>query len=177
MTGFEPPVLEYPHSMGCSVTGGFVYRGNGVPALTDRYLYADFCQGNVWGLDVNRPTVPPRYMLSTLTGATPFDSIASFAQDPQGTVYLLSLGGYGTPGRIFRLESAPLMTPSRLLSLTGCTDPVQIQKPAKGAFPYTVNSPLYTDASICKERYLFLPKTARFSSEVMDVWRCRRGPY
>lgn len=161
MTGFEPPVLEYPHSMGCSVTGGFVYRGNGVPALTDRYLYADFCQGNVWGLDVNRPTVPPRYMLSTLTGATPFDSIASFAQDLQGTVYLLSLGGYGTPGRIFRLESAPLMTPSRLLSLTGCTDPVQIQKPAKGAFPYTVNSPLYTDASICKERYLFLPKNGQ----------------
>lgn len=158
MTGFEPPVAEYPHSAGCSVTGGLVYRGSEVPALTDRFLYADFCQGNVWGVDVNHMGAAPRYMLSTLASETPFDSVSSFAQDLRGTVYLLSLGGWGTPGRIFRLESAPFTPPSRFLSLTGCVDPTNPQKAAPGAFPYTVNSPLYTDASVCKERYLYLPK-------------------
>lgn len=158
MTGFEPPVAEYPHSSGCSVTGGLVYRGSAIGALTDRFLYADFCQGNVWGIDVNRPAVAPRYLLSTLVGEAPFDSISSFAQDQQGHVYLLSLGGWGIPGRIFRLETTPFVPPSRFLSLTGCVDSAQPQKPAKGAFPYSVNAPLYTDASVCKERYMFLPK-------------------
>ncbi len=158
MTGFEPPIAEYPHSSGCSVTGGLVYRGTQIPALANRYLYADFCQGSVWGIDLSAPATTPRFLLSTLAGETPFDAISSFAQDAQGAVYLLSLGGFGTPGRIFRLESAAMNTPSRLLSLTGCTDPQNPHKPAPGAFPYSVNSPLYTDASVCKERYLFLPK-------------------
>lgn len=157
MVGFEPPVAEYKHSSGCSVTGGLVYRGTDIPALGSRFLYADFCQGSVWGVDVNQPSTPPRFLLSTLMGATPFDSVSSFAQDQQGTVYLLSLGGWGTPGRIFRLESAPAVGPSRLLSLTGCVDSQNPQKPAKGAFPYSVNAPLYTDGSVCKERYLYLP--------------------
>jgi glucose/arabinose dehydrogenase len=44
------PVASYSHELGCSVTGGLVYRGRGVPALAERYVYGDFCTGNLWSL-------------------------------------------------------------------------------------------------------------------------------
>ena len=47
------PVVTYPHSEGCSVVGGFVYRGTRLTHLAGRYLYGDFCTGALWSL---RPT-------------------------------------------------------------------------------------------------------------------------
>ena len=44
------PILEYSHGGGrCSVTGGFVYRGPSIPDLYGRYVYGDFCSGEIWG--------------------------------------------------------------------------------------------------------------------------------
>jgi glucose/arabinose dehydrogenase len=45
MTGLTLPVLDYGHDQGCSVIGGYVYRGNAIPALRGTYFYADFCSG------------------------------------------------------------------------------------------------------------------------------------
>jgi glucose/arabinose dehydrogenase len=47
---YVPPVTEYSHAVGCSVTGGYVYRGAEFPALSRVYLFGDFCSGIVWGL-------------------------------------------------------------------------------------------------------------------------------
>jgi len=44
------PATEYGHGDGCSITAGFVYRGQGVPRLAGRYLYGDWCSGNLWSL-------------------------------------------------------------------------------------------------------------------------------
>ncbi len=48
--GFIPPIAEYGHDQGCSVSGGFVYRGDKVPGLCGVYLYGDFCSGLIFGI-------------------------------------------------------------------------------------------------------------------------------
>ena len=46
----SPPLATYSHELGCSVTGGVVYRGAELPWLVGAYLFADFCTGRVWAL-------------------------------------------------------------------------------------------------------------------------------
>ncbi len=53
-----PPVATYRRDEGCSVSGGFVYRGEGVPALYGSYIYGDFCSGRIWALPVDLGSGP-----------------------------------------------------------------------------------------------------------------------
>ena len=85
--GLTDPVAEYSHAEGgCSVTGGYVYRGS-MPEWNGIYLYGDYCTGFVWGL------------INSLNGRQTrllFDAdvrITSFGQDENGEVYLLADGG------------------------------------------------------------------------------------
>lgn len=50
--GATPPIYEYSHDEGCSVTGGEVYRGAAIPGLAGWYVFADYCQGTIWALSV-----------------------------------------------------------------------------------------------------------------------------
>jgi glucose/arabinose dehydrogenase len=87
------PVAEYSHDAGCSVTGGYVYRGEAVPAARGRYFYGDFCSGTVWSIDVRDGEASrPRREPFTV------DSLASFGEDAGGELYLVSLDG-----AVFRL--------------------------------------------------------------------------
>lgn len=79
-----PPVWEYDHGTGKSITGGFVYRGKQVPALEGKYLYADFVTGKLWALDydvkagkVNKNWEIPSDKLPVLT----------FGEDQEGEIY------------------------------------------------------------------------------------------
>ncbi len=49
-TGLTLPVSEYPHHLGCSVSGGHVYRGTAFERMLGMYFYGDYCQGRIWGL-------------------------------------------------------------------------------------------------------------------------------
>ncbi len=44
-SAYVEPVLAYPHAEGCSITGGYVYRGGAIPELTGHYVYGDYCRG------------------------------------------------------------------------------------------------------------------------------------
>jgi glucose/arabinose dehydrogenase len=93
-TGLIDPVAEYAHSQGCSVTGGYVYRGAAVPDLQGVYLYGDFCSGRIWGLPFGSAgTSPPRVLLDSDM------AISSFGEGLDGEVYTLDHRG----GALFRL--------------------------------------------------------------------------
>ena len=82
------PVAEYDHSQGCSVTGGYVYRGDVFPDLSGVYLYADFCSGLVWGL---RQEADGGWSQAELLASG--YRISSFGQDEAGEIYLVDHGG------------------------------------------------------------------------------------
>lgn len=91
--GMVMPVAEYSHDLGCSVTGGYVYRGKAMSWLRGDYLYGDFCSGRVWAVRAGVAGAQPRMLL--LSGKR----ISSFAEDRNGELYLLDFA----VGRIFRL--------------------------------------------------------------------------
>ena len=83
---FTAPIVEYSHDMGCSVTGGYVYRGE----MTDWngiYLYGDYCTGTVWGLIKSDEGWQNRILFGAV------GNITSFGQDAKGEVYILTDSG------------------------------------------------------------------------------------
>ena len=82
------PIAAYSHSRGCSITGGYVYRGKAVPAARGRYFYGDYCEGTIWSL---------RAVKGKLKGIRrePFSvsALASFGEDAAGELYAVSLDG------------------------------------------------------------------------------------
>jgi glucose/arabinose dehydrogenase len=78
------PVAQYSHSSGCSVTGGYVYRGSAVPAAKGRYFYGDYCSGILWSFA--RGSAP-----TTLPQKIP--NLSSFGEDANGELYAVSTDG------------------------------------------------------------------------------------
>ncbi len=137
--GAIDPVFDYPHSAstcgdpspsisGCSVTGGYVYRGP-VTSLQGLYFFGDFCTADLWSLrfDGSGPgefdgtnftefkvwNDDPEFVLPE---GTSIDSLSGFGEDADGNLYILDLGG-----EIFRIQAAP--EPSALLcmlTVVGC---------------------------------------------------------
>jgi Glucose / Sorbosone dehydrogenase len=95
--GALAPVHEYEHGdLGCSVTGGEVYRGTAVPALQGAYLFADYCVPGIRAIPAAAGPWDDAVALSD-TGA----SISGFGRGPDGEVYVLSLDG-----PVYRIDPA-----------------------------------------------------------------------
>jgi glucose/arabinose dehydrogenase len=86
-TGLTLPVTEYSHDTGgCTVIGGYVYRGTAQPALTGGYLFADYCSGTIWAIspsgdEIREPTVVGQSGVS----------ISSFGEDEAGELYVTDI--------------------------------------------------------------------------------------
>ncbi|MFD6310807.1 PQQ-dependent sugar dehydrogenase [Streptomyces nigra] len=84
-----PPVHEYDRSnFGCSVTGGYVYRGKAIPALRGQYVFSDYCDGTIRSLQMRNGKVTAVNDLGGNGG-----EIISFAQDRNGELYVFTIGG------------------------------------------------------------------------------------
>ncbi len=96
---YAAPVAEYNHgvgdSIGCSVTGGYVYRGPGNPAMQGIYFYADYCTGRIWGLKNDGASWQTQQL------AQPPINPSSFGEDQVGNLYVADL----TSGIIYLISS------------------------------------------------------------------------
>jgi glucose/arabinose dehydrogenase len=92
-SGLTMPVAEYSHDNGCSVTGGYVYRGS-MPEWQGIYLYGDFCTGTVWGLIPVAGAWQNQVLFETGL------RISTFGEDESGEVFLADLSG----GTVYRLQ-------------------------------------------------------------------------
>jgi glucose/arabinose dehydrogenase len=93
---YVAPIHEYSHASGaCSVTGGYVYRGDDAPGAVGRYFFGDYCSGEVWSLRVSGGK-------ATSVRAEPFNvpGLSSFAEDASGELYLMSVSN----GVLYRLQ-------------------------------------------------------------------------
>src|SRR5688572_9126961 len=97
---YEQPVAEYGRGGGCSVTGGYVYRGPTYPTLQGLYFFGDFCTGKIWSLDPQ--DVGAWRMTEQLQQPL---QISSFGEDEAGEVYVVTFTGDGNAHRIYRITA------------------------------------------------------------------------
>jgi len=147
----SPPVFQYERNKGFSVTGGFVYRGQDVPALEGAYVYGDYGTGTIWALRRDESgAVVSNEDLAIIP------EVASFGEDARGELYAVSLRGdihrfvSGTADR----DDFP-----QTLSQTELFDDVAALKPNAALRPYTPNVTFWSDGAT-KKRWLVLPEGA-----------------
>jgi glucose/arabinose dehydrogenase len=94
-SGLELPLVSYSHDDGCSITGGFVYRGAAIPELQGHYLYSDYCAGFVRSFRLEDGVAVDQYEWPTLD---PGAGVPGFGRDAAGELYIL-----GTNGVVYRI--------------------------------------------------------------------------
>jgi uncharacterized protein (TIGR03437 family) len=100
--GLTLPVWEYTQSDGCSIIGGFVYRGSASATTRGTYIYGDYCSGKIWGLRRNGNTWANNLLLNSKL------TITTFGEDETGEIYVADAGR----GEILRLVFPPSSPPS-----------------------------------------------------------------
>lgn len=92
-----PPVHEYDRTgLGCSVTGGYVYRGEAIPELKGQYVFSDYCDGTIRALQMENGKVTGASDLGVNGG-----EVISFVQGGKGELYVLDIGG-----SVYRIDAA-----------------------------------------------------------------------
>ncbi len=89
---WDEPILVYDHDLGCSVTGGYVYRGSAIPWLRGAYIYGDFCTSRVWMIKPGQAGGfdPPALLVGV---SQQVGHISSFGQDGHGEIYVVGFDG------------------------------------------------------------------------------------
>ena len=120
---FIDPIAEYDHSLRrCSITGGYVYRGTGIPTLNGTYLFGDLCTGTIWSLRaVSGETAEMDVAIDSGL------SIVSFGQSTDGEIYVVDFRGTlhqiveDPPGLALQpvFTDIPLASPVHMLQAPG----------------------------------------------------------
>ncbi len=150
-TPILPALIELPHTIACSVTGGFVYRGRKFPELRGAYVFGDWETRRLWAarFEGGRTREMPEI-------ARPSIRIVAFGEDEHGELYFLDYDG-GTLHTIERNDRGGRNTdfPTRL-SQTGLFASVKQHTPAAGVIPFAVNSRQWQDGATA-EHFVALP--------------------
>lgn len=166
--GLIDPLTEYDHTLGNSITGGYVYRGPQSTSLTGRYLFGDFGSGRIWAWipeNATQPRQPTLLLDSSL-------NISSFGQGNDGELYVVNYSG--TLHRIVFQGGSGGGTVPTALSATGCVNPTNATQPAAGVIPYAINAPFWSDGAD-KERWMALPDGQNITVQSDGDWSFPNG--
>jgi len=127
-SGLTLPIWEYGHDNqgGCSITGGYVYRGKKFPELSGKYLYGDYCSGRIWTLQYDGVNPATNTLLLTEN-----INISSFGIDKDNEMYICDLNG-----KIYQLVSdTPTPTNTPTPSVTPTPVPTPSPAPTQSPIP------------------------------------------
>jgi len=127
-SGLTLPIWEYGHDNqgGCSITGGYVYRGKKFPELYGKYLYGDYCSGRIWTLSYDGVN-PAKNTLLLKEDI----NISSFGIDKDNEIYICDLNG-----KIYKLATnTPTPTPTPAPSQTPTPMPTPSMAPTQSPIP------------------------------------------
>jgi uncharacterized repeat protein (TIGR03806 family) len=166
-SGLIDPVAEYDHSLGNSITGGYVYRGPQSTSLRGRYVFGDFGTGRIWVL---LPDNAGGYTRTDLLDTNL--NISSFAEANDGELYVIDYSG-----GLYRLVFQPVAGGGAIpvsLAATGCVNPADPKQPASGLIPFAVNAPFWSDGAL-KERWIALPGGQNITVGTSGDWDFPNG--
>lgn len=166
ISSFVPPVFDYDNnSVGCSVTGGFIYRGARYSDLSGVYLFTDYCSGRWWATRRLADGTFPTVQLADLANS----QYSALGEDRDGELYVAALA----QGTIYRIQElcSPFQISGTVTAATcvGSFDGIVDLNLSGGTAPYTINwSNAQTDSTII---YL---NPGSYSVEVQDGLGCVR---
>lgn len=153
-TGLTPPLFEYNHDIGCSITGGFVYRGSAIPELQGRYIYGDWCMTGAHSFLPSNPAGTRSAIPAT--GDTP-DNVTTFGEGLDGELLIGTAGG-----GVFRFIRTGVTTEPVVpehLTEHPCIANAAMHQLSSGVMPYSINNPLWSDGTT-KQRFFAIPDTS-----------------
>jgi uncharacterized repeat protein (TIGR03806 family) len=176
------PILDYPHTDGRAVIGGYVYRGKEFTRdLGGKYIFGDNVLRTIWALD-DTTTPAQKIVLCVMpkgdgpNSGTDYTGLSSFGTDANGEIYFCQMSSIG--GKIFTLQRGGPPPPAhpipKLLSQTGAFADLQNLTPADFLIPYSVNSPLWSDGAL-KQRWFVLPQNSKINFSENGEWKFPAG--
>ena len=176
------PLLDYTHSDGRAVIGGYVYRGQEFAHdLGGRYIFGDNVFRTIWALD-ETATPPKKTLLCVMprgdgpNAGTDYTGLSSFGTDAAGEIYFCQMSSIG--GRIYKLQRGGAPPPQKVLPATlsqlGLFADLTNLTPAGFLIPYTVNSPLWSDGAH-KTRWFTIPTNTTIHFALNGEWTFPAG--
>jgi len=163
LTGYDDPVLTYPHSgaiSGCSITGGYVYRGP-IASLYGRYLYADYCSGWVRGFLWDGTSVSDDRLISS-----PGVNITSFGEMESGELLFVANGNVR---RFVESGSPPVSDVPVKLSDNAALYAISTGTEVPGIIPHEPQEQFWTDGAI-KTRHMAIPGVQQATYQPTAGW-------
>jgi uncharacterized repeat protein (TIGR03806 family) len=176
------PVLDYPHTDGRAVIGGYVYRGGKFAAdLGGKYIFGDNVLRIVWAMDETTSPFQKKLLCVMPKGTGPnsgtdYTGLSSFGTDADGEIYFCQMSSIG--GSIYTLQRGGPPPPKhvlpKLISQTGAFGNLEKLQPANFLIPYTVNSPLWSDGAV-KTRWFTVPTNSVIGFAATGGWSFPAG--
>jgi uncharacterized repeat protein (TIGR01451 family) len=156
--GMTLPVTQYDHTLGCSISGGVVYRGSAMPAFDGAYLFGDYCSGRIWGLTHDGAGWHTTELAHTGL------RIVSFGEDESGEVWVTDISG----NAVYRLTDTAVPTDLGI-SQSESADPTNTGKNLTYSVTVTNHGTVPAlDVTLTDQ----LPSTAAFVSKSISKGTC-----